>query len=176
MAYASNHTSPWWEEWHSQGNKIREGGAMTSLFSEAPPGLPHKAKALCISSRDNIKWEHSEVLLSPPPGWPTPTLPLGALVASWTIPLFRTEVKFCRHLMRLCIGSLDPRTTCYLLSQCATCGATSKKQLQNGNQRTFEIVAPALSYPVNRTLENLGENTCKKSSSTTSNQLYPLSI
>lgn len=39
MAYVSNRTSPWWEEWHSQGNKIREGGAMTSLFSESPPGL-----------------------------------------------------------------------------------------------------------------------------------------
>lgn len=39
MAYASNHTSPWWEEWHSQGNKIREGGAMASLFSESLLGL-----------------------------------------------------------------------------------------------------------------------------------------
>lgn len=99
-------------------------------------GFPHKAKTLSISLRDSMESEHKDVLLSTPSVWPMPFLPLRALEATRTIPLFRTEVKFCRNLMKLCSEMWEPRTTHYLSSQFTTCGATSqKKKNPNGNQR-----------------------------------------
>lgn len=132
-------------------------------------GFPHKAKTLSISLRDSMESEHKDVLLSTPSVWPMPFLPLRALEATRTIPLFRTEVKFCRNLMKLCSEMWEPRTTHYLSSQFTTCGATSqkkKKKIQmgiKGSKDDFIIAGPAPNSPMNRFLKNLGGDTCKKS-------------